>query len=163
MFLRSKKIVEQVNKASVTAQFLGDYSHSELLRIQYEIKKNMLSSLGDDYSVYPLMNYANSNFINNSIGFCMIENSGKVDYIFIPFDIKRGLIISSNEEIKNNFGLVINPGENWKVDTINKHICRMESLYGNGFIFGIQQDQVEKYVDILNEMILKNKKQLTES
>lgn len=156
MFLRAKKSLELVNKESLTSKIFGDLSHSDLLRIQTRVKVNPLQIIGNTYYFYPLINFSNVLFINNSIGFGFMINKQKQISIILPFNTRVAILISNDNELKDSDSFYIAPDGTNKTDIINKSISKMEKEYGNGFIFGFRKEEIEKYKNFIKEVYNKS-------
>lgn len=159
MFSRAKKTLDIVNKESITVKMLGDISHSELLRLQLNIKTNPLEMAGQDYKIFPLVNFTGQSFINNSLGFSILVDKDSSYYsFFIPMRTDLGIFISSDEMIKDKDLLYIEPNGKHRVEKLNKSICELEIEYGNGFIFGESKDILFPYIEWI-----KDKKKIVKS
>lgn len=150
MFLRAKKALEQVKQNCLFTILFGEMTHSLLLKIQSNINTNPLSIIGDKYSFYPLINFSDTLFINNSIGFGILINESKEYSFVIPFNTKRGIIISGNTNLPNTDLFYISSAAEEKADAINKCIIRTEKVLGNGFFFGTKKSKIEEYIEYFN-------------
>lgn len=152
MFMRSITTLNEINDKSETSKLFGEIDHSELLRINSEINVNPFKIIGDEYSFYPLINFSNTHFINNSIGFGFLINKEKKISIFIPLNFKIGLLITNNQEIEKSEMTYIESNEDEKVHRMNKVICRTEKVIGNGFIFGDVKELVISYINFIKNL-----------
>ena len=152
MFLRAKKILEIINKESITSKIFGNLDHSELLRIQTMINVNPLEIIGKEYYFFPLINRSDLLFINNSIGFGIIIDREGQKSIVIPLNNRIAIFISNDSKLNDYNYLYIEPERKEKADTINKSICTMEKEYGNGFIFGYSKELIIRYKDFINKV-----------
>ncbi len=126
MFMRSKKTLNIVNDNSLSSKVLGDLNHSELLRLNLDIQTNPLMMLGNEYQFYPLINFSSKHFINNSVGFCVIEKDNFINAFFIPLNLRVGIFITNDDYFKNLDYTIIKPDEDDKIDLINKRTCITE-------------------------------------
>ena len=152
MVMRSKKTLEIVNDSSLSSELLGDLDHSGLVRLSLAIKPNPLTTIGAEYQFYPLINFSAKHFLNNSVGFCTIENNASMTAIFIPLTSRVGIYITNDDNFHNSDYLFIKPDRNDKVDFINKKICKTEKEMGNGFIFGKNKELVPPYIDYIKKI-----------
>lgn len=152
MFMRSITTLNEINDKSETSKLFGEIDHSELLRINSEINVNPFKIIGDEYSFYPLINFSDTHFINNSIGFGFLINKEKKISIFIPLNFKIGLLITNNQEIEKSEMTYIESNEDEKVHRMNKVICRTEKVIGNGFIFGDVKELVISYINFIKNL-----------
>lgn len=153
MFTRAKKTLETVNKESITSQLFGDLSHSDLLRVQSIINTNPLGIIGDNYKFFPLINFSNEHFINNSLGFGIMINKDKEISIVILLNRRLGILVSNNQEFGDSELFYIEPEGYKKAITINNCICKLEKNLGNGFIFGESKEIVEKYTEYIKKLV----------
>ena len=151
MVMRSKKTLGIVNDSSLSSEGFGDLDHSGLVRLNLAIKPNPLTTIGAEYQFYPLINFSSKLFINNSVGFCAIENNASMTAIFIPLNSRVGIYITNDDNFHNSDYLFIKPDRNDKVDFINKKICETEKEMGNGFIFGDNKELVTPYIDYIKK------------
>ena len=101
MFLRAKKILETINKESITSKIFGNLDHSELLRIQTMINENPLEIIGKEYYFFPLINRSDLLFINNSIEFGIIIDREGQKSIVIPLNNKIAIFISNDSKLND--------------------------------------------------------------
>ena len=143
MFMRTKKTLDIINDKSPLSKICGNCSHSELLRIQTQIKSNPFLIIGENYYFYPIVNNSKILFINNSIGFGMNINSNKDISIIIPLNNNVAIFVSGILQNKDNNDFCIE--EENKADSINKCIVMMEKIWENGFIFGKEEKMIKCY------------------
>ncbi len=152
MFMRSKKTLNIFNNNSISSKMLGNLSHSDLLRTNLEIQTNPFKMIGDEYRFYPLINLSSKHFINNSVGFCAIENKNNITAFFIPLDFRVGILITNDDYLNGSDFTFIDPNGINKADLINKKICITEKEIGNGFIFGESKELVTPYIDYIKKI-----------
>ena len=153
MFSRSKKMFNIVNKKDIFACDSCNFNHSEFLRMLPYIKNNPLSKLGEKHFFYPLINFSEKLFINNSIGFCVMINENNEYSLVIPLNTKLAIaVIPEKMHPGNKNSFFIDCGEEGKVDTINKSIVYLEKIFGNGFFFGQDEVEIEEYVKFFNNI-----------
>lgn len=150
MYFRSKKVLDDINKYSRSSKIFGELSHSSLLEINSEININPISILGDEYKILPVKNDSKLNFINNSIGYSIIAFAKKHIIFFIPLNSKLGIAITSIDKYLENSCLFIESSDDYTVNEINKATCRTEYEIGNGFIFGLDRQDVCQYKSFLD-------------
>ena len=145
MFMRTKKVFDLVKNESLTSKFFGDFTHSDLLRIQTILNINPLKIIGDNYNFYPVVNLSQIPFINNSIGFGFLTDTQSKNSIIIPLNIRIAILISCNRNfVRDNF-YIITSNFDKKVDSINKCMIITEREFGNGFFFGNNKKVIEHY------------------
>ncbi len=149
MFMRAKQTLADINKNSITSQFLGNLSHSDLIRMQLDMKIDPLTMIGEEYRTIPVINFTSVLFINNSLGFGISVNSNKKFSFFIPLNERIGLLICGKSQCNNDDLYYIHPTDNNGADRLNKVITRTELEYGKWFIFASQ----EKLIDVYKEYI----------
>lgn len=152
MFMRSKKTLEVVNDNSLSRELFGNLNHSDLLRQNLVIQSNPLTMIGAEYQFYPLINFSSKHFLNNSVGFCAIENNASINAFFLPLYSRAGILIANYDNFHNSNYLIIEPDRNDKVDLINKKICKTEKEMGNSFIFGYNEELVTPYIDYIKKI-----------
>lgn len=108
--------------------------------------------ISNEYQFYLLINFSSKHFINNSVGFCAIENNNSISAFFIPLNIRVGIFITNNDYFKNSDYIIIKPDENSKADSINNKICITKKLIGNDFILGRDKDLVISCIDFIKKL-----------
>ena len=149
MYFRSKKILEQANNEGISSKYLRKINHSEILRLQSIMQTNPLQMIGNSYDFYPVINFSRTLFINNSIGFGMKINKNKEVSIFIPLNIRVGILITNDLKIEEDEFYYIEPTNTDQANNINIWICNIEKYMGNGFIFGTPKELIASYINHL--------------
>lgn len=152
MFLRSRTTLNEINNMSLASRVCGELDPSELLRINNEIKFNAFKIIGEEYRFYPLLNFSNTHFINNSIGFGKLETKEKKRSIFIPLNLKKGILITNSQDIDKSRMDIIALYKDEDVHHMNKVICRTEKEFGNGFVFGDTKELIDSYIDYIKKL-----------
>ena len=152
MYMRAIKMVDEVNKISLSSAIFGDIDHSELLRIQSHIMVNPLKMIGEDYNILPFLNFAKTKFINNSLGLgAMVLKTGKVVF-FMPLNTRLGLIFCDKEYSGDSEFFYAEPNNVDDVNRLNEAMVQFEHGYGNGFLFGNNKNDLKEFVEIYRNL-----------
>lgn len=153
MYMRAKKTLEQMNEETIIGKAIGGFTHSELLRVIYDMKMDIIGMLGDEYDFYPMIVFGqNDELINNSLGFTIMSLQN-VSF-FIPICTKGGILLTQSQKYKRKQLFF---SDSLSVDKMNKSLATFEKAWGNGFVFGRRKKDVYKAVEhIVDKEIINN-------
>lgn len=148
MYMRAKKMLETINKNSLSSRLFGDINHSELLRIQSQILVNPLKMIGEDCDILALYNFSSVPFINNSLGIGALISKENIVTFFMPLNARVGLMFCDKAYSNNSQCFYIEPGKDNDAKRLNKAMAEFEYDYGNGFLFA------NKKADLIDSVAL---------
>ena len=141
---RSKKMLEGINKNSLSAKVYGPYSHSDLLRTIDSINANILETLGNSLFALRIICDEQQYFVTNSLGFyCVIDNK-TIKYFIIPLSNKDAICIQNgfNKEEPCSHYIMDERINNY----FNKMCYQFEKQLGNGYIYAKEKAELEDFL-----------------
>lgn len=154
-YFRSPASLKDVNNHSLSAAIYGPFSPSALIKIANKRNISILSLVGDDPKIYPVINRTQRPFINNSIGFGFIFEKNKNIAIFYPISPKFGIYLCNNKELDYPFYRI---DDSIVLDKFNNFICDTEAGFGLGYIFTIDGINLLPYLSRFEKTFAENPK-----
>lgn len=153
---RSKKMLEGVNKKSISTKIFGDLSHSEMIKILDKSDANILNMLEGSLFALRIVCDDDLFLITNSLGFYCVLDNKKLKYFIIPLSNKDAICIQSGFDKENPYSHYTLDERH--CDYLNKSCYEFEKALGNGYIYAKEKFELEKFLKKQKIEIISNLK-----